>query len=221
MDAQEAAKNAEREAAAERADAAGAAGVVEEGPAAGGLASGGGAEGGMRHSGDFTLEIRAGCIRVRRPKRGMRDPSANDLAANNAIMMPVIRDDFAKGTTVEEGARQAGRWCDKQIHEETRGPIDPEWEEGEVERPLAEPGVSVPVLSNGKPSFQSLTAHVPPPIKIHKKAYYSTGGWHTVKAMFKHLCRLFDHLIIPIIKKCGRNTAGKVAWFIDSSDPLT
>jgi hypothetical protein len=77
----------------------------------------------------------------------------------------------------------------------------------------------VPLLVDGKPCYQAQLHYVHPKISIASNTFFSCGGWHLVKAARKHKCRLFEWLLLPLIKLYGRDTTGRIAWFLDPSDP--
>jgi len=165
----------------------------------------------------YTVSIDAGGMgfTIRRRKLGGSEPGTSDLSPNNAIMMPIIDKDFSQGKTVEFVSWEAGRWVNKLVRLAAEDGVP----DDEIDCPMATAGVRVPVLVDGKPALQALLCEVEPAIDISEFTYFSAGGWHTVKATMKHLCRLFAHLLTPIIKMYGRTTSGRIVWFMDPSDP--
>ena len=88
-------------------------------------------------------------------KKGSGVRYDNDLAANGRIQMPFVRDDFAKGTTVEEVARLAAEHRVKALSM----PVDIDWKEGEVVRPHETAKVLIYV--DGKPADQVALCNPP------------------------------------------------------------
>jgi len=72
---------------------------------------------------------------------------------------------------------------------------------------------------DGKPATHAIKWFIPPEISISPRTYISAQGWHMCKAALKHLSRLMSHLIVPLIKQYGRDNPGRIAWFVDPSDP--
>ena len=155
---------------------------------------------------------------VYRVKRGKVIKSTSALG-QDVIMCPIVRKDFSKGETLRELSHQAEAWTRALM----KLPQDSDFTEGQIDCPLHGEDqdvqhVRLPILVDGKPAIQAITASPSEQLQA-SRTFFSAQGWHTCKAALKHLCRLFEHLIVPIIKQYGRQTPGQIAWFVDPSDP--
>jgi len=150
---------------------------------------------------------------LRRRKTGARVCGSSDLKSNNAMMMPILDRDFSKGQTLEAVSFTASQWRAQLMAKD----VDDDWQDGEVDCPLE--SARVPLLVDGKPCYQAQLHYVHPRISIARDTFFSCGGWHLVKVARKHKCRLFEWLLLPLIKLYGRDTLGRIIWFLDPSDP--
>jgi len=152
---------------------------------------------------------------LRRKKEGERLSGSSDLAPNNAVMMPILEKDFSKGETLEFASFTASKWRDVVMQQAQ----DDDFQAGEVQCPLKLRHVQVPLLVDGKPCYQAQLYYVLPAIRIEENTFFSLGGWHLVNVARKHKCRLFELFIVPLIKLYGRDSLGRILWFMDPSDP--
>ena len=202
-------EEADGDGAGEGADGANDADDLEGGAEGGGgeLAEGdpgAGGEGYVHASLPYMVRLDPGGFTLRRPKLGGHGvlgagPFEDDLTPNSAIMMPIVNQDFSRGKTLEDVSHCAARWCRGVDQPGGRLPIVSDAPPGEIDCPMeavSEDGrAGVPLLVDGNPSFQSLSWFSKPVIKL-SRTYFAAGGWHLCKAALKHLCRLFDHLLV-------------------------